>query len=60
MSYVNRLFGQSFDPSNPPMVVPSPAAASPQPQRREVTGFSPTSAVRPFEKIGHSSNRRFS
>ena len=47
MSYINRVFGQEFDPANQSINLPVGLNSSVKPIRREPTIFTPTSAVRP-------------
>jgi len=47
MSYLNRFFGQEFDPTNPSSDLPAGLNPSVQPARREPAEFTPTQAVRP-------------
>jgi len=47
MSYLNRVFGQSLDPSNQSLGLPTGLPSSVEPARRETAKFTPISAVRP-------------
>lgn len=47
MSYLNRIFGQEFDPTNQSSDLPAGLNSPVQPTRREPTPFTSTPAVRP-------------
>lgn len=47
MSYLNRFFGQSLDPSNHSPALPTGLNPSVEPARRESAKFTPITAVRP-------------
>ena len=47
MTYLNRIFGQDFDPTNQSSDLPTGLNSPLQPIRRESIAFTPTSAVRP-------------
>ena len=47
MTYLNRFFGQEFDPANQSIDLPVGLNQPVHPTRREPTVFTPTSAVRP-------------